>query len=99
AGLHGLAIPPWRRVPGVLLLPVLPLGPRLGHLVPRVIGRERVARGIRREALALSAAGPLFVVRVFHELLDANVQLVQIRGDQLAVDDDTRRSPATIAPG
>src|SRR5258705_5454625 len=61
AGFHSLSVPAWRRVPGVLLLPVLPLRTRLGDLVPRMVGRERIADRIGRKVLALPAARPLLV--------------------------------------
>ena len=82
-----LAVVPARRHdPAVLVVEVALLRPRVGVLVPRVTPVDRVAeRVVAHEHLLV---GPVVVVRAAEQDPDAEVDVDEAVGDELAVDDN-----------
>src|SRR5262245_53195538 len=93
-GLHRLAIPTRRRVPGIPLLPVARGRLGQGLFVPGVPGRDRAVQRIGLDLTAL----PLPVIGVIDEFLDPDVDVREPAGSRLAVDDHARRRHPARAP-
>src|SRR5262245_37980340 len=93
-GLHRLAIPTRRRVPGIPLLPIARGRLGQGLFVPGVPGRDRAVQRICLDLTAL----PLPVIGVIDEFLDADVDVREPAGSRLAIDDHARRRHPARAP-
>ena len=95
-GVVALVVHARRHDPAVLVgaVALLRLGQR--HLVPRVALVDRVAERVLGDERLL--AGPVVEVRAAEQDADRQVDLDEVGGDQLAVEDEARRDVAVLAP-
>ena len=91
-----LVQPAWRHDPGVLAVEIALLRTRNRGLVPGMVLVHGIAQGIGFHKSF--GVFPVIVIRTAQQNADVQIDIDQVRGDQLAIHDDAGRDKHLVAP-